>query len=114
MLAGSDKVANTQLCDSSATEVGITGTPVVDWSTGTLYAVALDVESGRLTYRIHAVDVTTGIERRAPTVITATVVAAWTATTAPSHSPRAGRIQAHTSEVGWEPPNVPALWQLIS
>jgi chitinase len=23
-------------------------------------------------------------------------------------------IQAHTSQVGWEPPNVPALWQLIS
>src|SRR5215472_11999596 len=23
-------------------------------------------------------------------------------------------IQAHTSEVGWEPPNVPALWQPVS
>jgi hypothetical protein len=23
-------------------------------------------------------------------------------------------LQAHTSQVGWEPPNVPALWQLIS
>jgi hypothetical protein len=23
-------------------------------------------------------------------------------------------IQAHTSQVGWEPPNTPALWQLIS
>jgi chitodextrinase len=23
-------------------------------------------------------------------------------------------IQAHTSLVGWEPPNVPALWQLLS
>jgi chitin-binding protein len=23
-------------------------------------------------------------------------------------------IQAHTSQTGWEPPNVPALWQLIS
>jgi chitinase len=23
-------------------------------------------------------------------------------------------IQAHTSQVGWEPPNVPALWQLLS
>ena len=22
-------------------------------------------------------------------------------------------LQAHTSMVGWEPPNVPALWQLI-
>ncbi len=23
-------------------------------------------------------------------------------------------LQAHTSQVGWEPPNVPALWQLVS
>src|SRR5262249_19929357 len=23
-------------------------------------------------------------------------------------------IQAHTSQVGWEPPNVPALWQPVS
>src|SRR5437016_1149547 len=23
-------------------------------------------------------------------------------------------IQAHTSQVGWEPPNVPALWSLVS
>ena len=23
-------------------------------------------------------------------------------------------IQAHTSEIGWEPPNVPALWQPVS
>src|SRR2546423_1605017 len=23
-------------------------------------------------------------------------------------------IQAHTSQVGWEPPNTPALWQLVS
>jgi hypothetical protein len=23
-------------------------------------------------------------------------------------------LQSHTSQVGWEPPNVPALWQLVS
>jgi chitinase len=23
-------------------------------------------------------------------------------------------LQSHTSLVGWEPPNVPALWQLVS
>ena len=23
-------------------------------------------------------------------------------------------LQSHTSQVGWEPPNVPALWQLAS
>ncbi len=73
MLAGQDRVANNQLCDSIVPEVGITGTPVVDWSTRTLYAVALDVESGSLTYRIHAVDIATGRERRASTVISSTV-----------------------------------------
>ena len=73
MLAGSDRVANNQLCDSIVPEVGITGTPVIDWSTRTLYAVALDVESGRLTYRIHAVDIGTGGEHRPSTVISATV-----------------------------------------
>jgi hypothetical protein len=73
MLAGTDRVANNQLCDSIVPEVGITGTPVIDWTTRTLYAVALDVESGRLTYRIHAVDIGTGRPRRASTVISATV-----------------------------------------
>ncbi len=73
MLAGNDRVANNQLCDSIVPEVGITGTPVIDWSTRTLYAVALDVESGRLTYRIHAVDIATGAPRRPSVVISATV-----------------------------------------
>jgi hypothetical protein len=73
MLAGTDKVANNQLCDSIVPEVGITGTPVIDWSSRTLYAVALDVESGRLTYRLHAVDIATGAPRRPSVVISATV-----------------------------------------
>jgi hypothetical protein len=73
MLAGADRVANNQLCDSIVPEVGITGTPVIDWSTRTLYAVAVDVESGRLTYRVHAVDIATGTPRRPSTVISATV-----------------------------------------
>jgi hypothetical protein len=72
LLAAQDKVANNQLCDSITPEVGITGTPVIDWSTGTLYAVALDVESGTLTYRIHALDIGTGKVKRS-TLITATV-----------------------------------------
>jgi hypothetical protein len=65
MLAAQDKVANDQLCDSIVPEVGITGTPVVDWASRTLYAVALDVEAGALTYRIHALDLGTGKEKRA-------------------------------------------------
>ncbi len=72
MLAGQDRVANNQLCDSITPEVGITGTPVIDWATGTLYAVALDVESGALTYRIHALDVGTGKVKRS-TLVSASV-----------------------------------------
>ena len=72
MLAAQDKVANNQLCDTITPEVGITGTPVIDWRTGTLYAVALDVENGKLTYRIHALDTGTGKVRRS-TLVTATV-----------------------------------------
>lgn len=73
LLSGQDKVANNQLCDSIVPEVGITGTPVVDWATKTMYAVALDVESGTLTYRIHALDIASGKEKRASTVISSTV-----------------------------------------
>jgi uncharacterized protein (TIGR03437 family) len=49
-------------------EIGILGTPVIDASTGTLYAVAGTLESAgngnsAVFYRLHALDVTTGAER---------------------------------------------------
>jgi uncharacterized protein (TIGR03437 family) len=49
-------------------EIGILGTPVIDASTGTLYAVAGTFESAgngnsAVLYRLHALDVTTGAER---------------------------------------------------
>lgn len=63
MLAGTDGVANNQLCDSIVREVGIIGTPIVDWSAKTPCAVALDVESGALTYRMHVTGTATGTTR---------------------------------------------------
>jgi len=55
-------------------ENGILGTPVIDPSTGTLYAVAATYENGVYIYRLHALDVTSGQERfGAPSVITASV-----------------------------------------
>jgi len=61
--AATDRVAKNRLCDSIAPEAGVTGTPVIDWSTRTLYALALDVEHGTPTYRLHALDLATGRER---------------------------------------------------
>jgi len=61
-------------CTDTATEVGITSTPVIDPAAGTLYTVTKGVESGSWVQRLHALDVKTGQERAgSPVVITATV-----------------------------------------
>ena len=54
--------------------VGITGTPVIDPASGTLYVVSKSLESGKLVQRLHALDVTSGAEKfGGPVVITASV-----------------------------------------
>jgi hypothetical protein len=53
---------------------GITGTPVIDATTNTMYLVARTLENGEYVQRLHALDITTGAEKLGgPVVIEAAV-----------------------------------------
>ncbi len=74
--AGATSVPATVKKDSGTTgwaEVGIVSTPVIDPVTGTLYLVAETYENGNVIHRLHALDVTSGLEKfGGPTTIAAT------------------------------------------
>jgi hypothetical protein len=68
---GVTTVASSQVAAKSTTpgcldifpQYGITGTPVIDLDTGTLYVVANTLEGGVNTYRLHALDIANGSEK---------------------------------------------------
>jgi hypothetical protein len=44
-------------------EIGITGTPVIDTATNTMYVVGKTLEGANFMQRLHALDITTGLEK---------------------------------------------------
>jgi hypothetical protein len=73
--AGITTLNNTDVaCTAIPPEVGITGTPVIDPATGTLFLVARTKENGVFVQRLHALDVASGAEKfGGPVVIQARV-----------------------------------------
>jgi hypothetical protein len=64
----------TGACSAITPTFGITGTPVIDGNSGTLYLVAFTAENGTWVQRLHALDITTGAEKfSGPVVIQASV-----------------------------------------
>jgi hypothetical protein len=61
-------------CSDLIPQVGITSTPVIDPSSGTMYVEAKSHEGGNFIHRLHAIDIKTGAEKSpGPAVITASV-----------------------------------------
>ncbi len=61
-------------CDDLVPVFGITGTPVIDATTGTMYLVAITIERGKTVQRLHALDIATGNDKPdSPVTITASV-----------------------------------------
>jgi len=72
--AGATTLSSNDVGTDIIPQVGITGTPVIDPATGTLYVVSATKEGTNYLLRLHALDVTSGAEKfNGPVVITATV-----------------------------------------
>jgi hypothetical protein len=55
------------------TDVGVVSTPAIDSTTNTMYLLAETYENKKVVHRLHAIDVTTGVEKlNGPTTVTGT------------------------------------------
>ncbi|HEY7415395.1 MAG TPA: hypothetical protein VH593_09395, partial [Ktedonobacteraceae bacterium] len=71
---GATSVPSTAVtCNDMVPEIGITGTPVIDSSSNTMYLVAYTSENGSLIYRLHAINITTGQDESSPIVLQGSV-----------------------------------------
>ncbi len=89
MPAGAHPVSYTDLggCNDIAT-IGITGSPVIDPATKTMYFVTKTKETAGYFQRLHALNLATGVETHAPTDITATVPGTGSGGTTVTFSPK--------------------------
>ncbi len=77
-------IANELCAGTGWTEIGIMGTPVIDLASGTLYLSAKTMEPANTslnqssaivyTHTLHALDITTGLDKVTPAVVNASVV----------------------------------------
>ena len=72
--AGAITVSSNIVGTDIVPQIGITGTPVIDPTSGTLYVVSATEEGTNFVQRLHALDITSGAEKfGGPVVLTATV-----------------------------------------
>ena len=61
-------------CNTFQGNIGIVGTPVIEAASQTMYLVARTKESGKFVQRLHAINITNGVERQnSPVIIQASV-----------------------------------------
>jgi outer membrane protein assembly factor BamB len=71
---GSSVPTNQWACPGMGSEIGITGTPVIDPVTQTLFVAAKSLINGGVDFHLHAIDIASGKEKAgSPVLITATV-----------------------------------------